>query len=370
MLFAKNLIRKLTVSQSPVNPDSLKKILLVKLYDIGDCLNATPLIRGLRTLLPDAEIDVLVGNASARIFRGNPYISQVITIEDEAYRKPDPQALYELSRTIRASVYDASIVAHRSPKLGAFLASAKIPIRIGLDLDCNGYLLTHPIGEETDQHEINIYNNLIVPLLAGLNREMRMSFEFNPVRMDFFPTVSDYDTVDKLWHDNFPGNDVIGLLPCVDFFPGDELPQKIWSHYADLAQIILEHNLRVAYFGNDSSGDIDNTLPKNRYAVSFINNPELGVVSELMNRCRLIVAHDSPCLQLAATTDVPILSIFGPTNYKHKAPLGDKHSSLRPDLECVPCYHHHKWKKDCEIHCIDSITPERVWVNIKYLLSD
>jgi len=61
------------------NPLTRMKILVVKRDKIGDLLLATPMLRVIRTALPDARIDLLASDYNAWLLEGNRDIDRVWT---------------------------------------------------------------------------------------------------------------------------------------------------------------------------------------------------------------------------------------------------------------------------------------------------
>jgi heptosyltransferase-2 len=62
--------------------------------------------------------------------------------------------------------------------------------------------------------------------------------------------------------------------------------------------------------------------------------PELvGVLSRL----QLLVTNDSGPMHLAAALGVPLVAVFGPTDWRETAPVGVQHRIVRGEAECAPC---------------------------------
>src|SRR5262249_46810137 len=91
------------------------KILVVSLAGIGDTLIATPLIRELRAIYPQAQIDALVLWAGARdALEGNPYVNNVY--QKNLLKSSKAEALKFLW-SLRRHKYDVSINAHPQGKI-------------------------------------------------------------------------------------------------------------------------------------------------------------------------------------------------------------------------------------------------------------
>lgn len=346
----KSVIRKINQSRRLIHKDGLRRVLFVKLFAIGDCLNATPALRALRKGLPEARIDVLVGSWSHQVFLNHPRLDRLIIAEDRWFRKPNLLALGRLVCSLRREHYDAALLFHRDPRLGALLAATGIPIRVGLDLEGDGVWLTHAVLEEGVRHEIEIYNSLLTPL----------GIESDGTDMEIFPDDQGRELAETLWSDCRLTQPVIGLTPGGASNPGETMPQRIWPHYGKLADLILKSGCSVAYFGSRSDLAELEHLPQGERAASFIGKGSLGVTAELMRRCNLVVTHDSGPMHLAAAASIPTVSLFAPTDPRRKAPLGGQHRHLIAELPCAPCYHRGRWPQECSRECLGTINPELV----------
>ena len=60
------------------NPITPKRILLVRLRQIGDVVFTTPAVRGLRERFPDAHLTYIVEPAAAPIVAENPLLDEII----------------------------------------------------------------------------------------------------------------------------------------------------------------------------------------------------------------------------------------------------------------------------------------------------
>jgi len=79
----------------------------------------------------------------------------------------------------------------------------------------------------------------------------------------------------------------------------------------------------------------------------------------LLARSSLMVTMDSGPMHLACAVGVPVVALFGPTAPWRTGPFGSRHSVIRKELDCSPCYR----KKTCPLghhRCMADITVEDV----------
>jgi heptosyltransferase-2 len=92
--------------------------------------------------------------------------------------------------------------------------------------------------------------------------------------------------------------------------------------------------------------------------------PELvGVLSPL----RLLVTNDSGPMHVAAALGVPVVAVFGPTDWRETASVGRRHRLVREPVHCSPCL-----LRECPIdhRCMRRIPVDRVVDEARALLEE
>jgi heptosyltransferase-2 len=84
-------------------------------------------------------------------------------------------------------------------------------------------------------------------------------------------------------------------------------------------------------------------------------------IRELMSvikRCRLFVTNDTGPMHIAAAFGVPVVAVFGPTDFRTTFPFGEAHQIVRQPVECSPCL-----LRECPIdhRCMTGVTVEDVY---------
>jgi lipopolysaccharide heptosyltransferase II len=84
----------------------------------------------------------------------------------------------------------------------------------------------------------------------------------------------------------------------------------------------------------------------------------------LIEKCDLMVCNDSGLMHAAVAVGTPVVAIYGPTDIRRTAPLGEGHTVIRHELPCSPCF---KLEGDDQVHacphhdCLMTITAEEVF---------
>ena len=83
----------------------------------------------------------------------------------------------------------------------------------------------------------------------------------------------------------------------------------------------------------------------------------------LIEQCDLLVCNDSGLMHVAVAVGTPVTAIYGQTDFRRTAPLGNQHTVIRHELPCSPCF---KLEGDDQVHacphhdCLMTITPAEV----------
>src|SRR5919108_698038 len=142
----------------------VKRVLAIRLDNLGDVLVTTPALHAIKTSLPATTLTLLAGPVGAQVARLNPDLDDVIIYQapwmDPWHKLPqDSQREQQMIATIRERQFDGAIIFtsfRQSPLPAAYLCYlADIPLRVAASIDGPGSLLTtrhkHP---ERMLHEV------------------------------------------------------------------------------------------------------------------------------------------------------------------------------------------------------------------------
>ncbi|MBL0062488.1 MAG: glycosyltransferase family 9 protein [bacterium] len=126
-----------------------KKILLVQLRRIGDCILCTPAIRALHEKFPDAQIDFLAEYPAEETLRNHPLIRKLWVAPMHGLA-----ATIELIRGLRRERYDLAIDFFANPRSAQFVFFTGAKTRVGLKRRGRSWAYTHHFIEEEPDHEL------------------------------------------------------------------------------------------------------------------------------------------------------------------------------------------------------------------------
>ncbi len=304
------------------NPSAIsaKRILAIKLADIGDVLLTVPALQALRRDFPDAVIDILVPPGSAPVAEMSGVFDEVIRFDkfhfDNRVSLLDPRGyarIARLLRRLRGKHYtDLILLHHLNTRWGAlkhaFLALASgAPVRIGLD-NGRGWFLNRSVRDRGfgDVHETEYWQELAI--MAGA----RPSFERPALRIS---------ESDRQWADEFMGSNKLSGKPVVLVHPGSgsySLARRWFPHrFAAVADALaIEDQARIVLIGGPNEVDLCRIV-----ATFMVTEPVVAAgqttlerLLALLEKASLLVGNDSGVMHLAAAVGTPAVVIFGPSN--------------------------------------------------------
>jgi lipopolysaccharide heptosyltransferase II len=320
----------------------MKRILAVKLADIGDLILITPALRALRERYPAAILDVLTTPGSAAALQGLPTVDHVILLDKYPFDHPLGgirsgrwRELFALARQLRGNRYDAVILFHHlSLRFGALkhallTLATGAPRRIGLD-NGRGWFLNERVTDDGFgvRHEVAYW--LALAAAAGVQSD----------EMDDSPRPElAIGGEDRAWAEC--------LLPLVDrptvaLHPGSggySLARR-WG-LEEMAALgrRLGAGARVVIVGTPADGTDELASALGSDALDLGGRTTLGRLAAVLARCDLVIGADSGVLHVAATVGTPVVALFGPTNHRAWAPLlpPDRLRIVRSGSACSPC---------------------------------
>lgn len=348
--------------------DNPRRILAIKLADLGDLLLTEPALRSLQTRYPDASIDVLTTPAAAELVSlfGDEY--GCVTFNKADFDKTSaltgPTAAVHLARfavTLRRRRYDAvAIFHHLTTQAGALkfrgLSSATAsPVVAGLD-NGRGTFLTH---RATDlgfgaRHEVE-YMLEVSHSIGGA--------DVNPA-----PALSGASQIPSTAHD-LPERYAAVVPTTGPYAPGRNWPA---DSFARLARLLLEEGLKPVILGTpDATPAARQILESVADAIDLVGQTRLRDLVAVVNSAEVVITGDSFPGHLARALDRPVVSIFGPSNHLAWKPYGavDTDASaraivVRHDVPCSPClYTGYRLgrRHGCPVRtCLLEINPEMV----------
>jgi lipopolysaccharide heptosyltransferase II len=321
------------------------KILLVRLRQIGDVVFTTPAIRALHDRFPEAQISYVVEPAAAPVVERNTLLTQVI-VAPRARGFAGLRRDVLLGRLLRDERYDIAIDFHGGPRASLLTWLSRAPIRIGYDIPGRSWMYTRVVGRPRElraRHSVNNQWDLLQPLGVA-----RSSPEAYPVEMAVDPDVARAvrSRVAQA------GVSAAGQLVVIHVSAGNPFRRWPIASFGDVAAALVTHhrNLCVIITSGPSEGDAagrviaharEHVQMSERGRVVDCGDFSLSELRALVEGAALYIGGDSGPMHIAATSHVPMISLYGPTLPARSAPWRPAEWPAAAieihDLECRPC---------------------------------
>jgi ADP-heptose:LPS heptosyltransferase len=260
----------------------------------------TPMLRAIRTAMPDAVTHVCVESSSAQAVRSNPYVDQVVF--------DGPGSSLRLVSALRRARYDVVIDSLGTPGSArlAYLTSA--PVRIGLAKSWRRIFYTSRIP--------------VVPLhrysaLEKLELLEPLGIQSTDCRIELFPTEEECREADGFW-----SSLGISSQQCVvALSPVSRRSRKVWpaERFAEVCDRWTERaGLRyLPVFGPGEEPLVERVISRLRHSAAVIypcRSLSFGALVPLMQRCRFYFGNDNGIRHAAIAAGIPSAAVFGPPN--------------------------------------------------------
>ncbi|MBI4498928.1 MAG: glycosyltransferase family 9 protein [Chloroflexi bacterium] len=360
---------------------TVRRILVVKLADIGDVLTATPALRALRRAHPAAHITALVTPLGAAVLDGSPLVDGLMIFPkarfDRVAEAVTPRALalgLGLARRLRAGRFDAVAVLHHlttrwgALKYAALALATGAPVRAGLDngLGRAGFL-THRAGDLGfgAHHEVEYWEE-VVRLLGAEPDGGPLEFPLRPADRAFAAALLP------------PGGPRVAIHPGSGAFsPARRWPVERFNTVAHT--LARQDGVRVVLVGGPGEAALaaQAAAGVEPPPLDLAGRTTLGQLAAMLERCDVFLGSDSGVMHLAAAVGTPVVAVFGPSNHRAWGPWTgrgreSRATVLRVDLPCSPCVYIGVGlgtPQGCpERTCLVTLSPEHVTEAVRRML--
>ncbi len=311
---------------------------------IGDVVLSLAAVRDLRRNFPKARIEVLARPWVADLYRA---VREVDAVRLAAGWRADAHAL--------RGAFDAAVVLPNS--LGSALPVwlAGIPERWGYATDGRARLLTRaPRVPAAVRGKSQVY--YYRAMLAGAGLRVSASPD---VSLSCPPEWG--ESADRLLADG-PAVGAGDDAPWIGINPGASYgTAKQWvpERFAAVADTLVRGGARVALVGGAAERVTGQTIAAQSTAPlrNLCGQTTLAELTGVLSRLRLLVTNDSGPMHLAAALGVPVVAVFGPTDWRETHPVGEVHRIVREAVHCSPCR-----LRECPIdhRCMRRVGADRV----------
>ena len=314
------------------------KILIRATNWVGDAIMALPAIRAIRVARdgPDDKISILARSYVADIYRDQNVADELI-IYDHRGKHSGIAGRERLASELRAQKFDVAILLQNAFDAAWLAWRAGIPERIGYARDGRSLLLTKavpvPKPGEIPAHEKFYYLELLrrsgwidsIPDESFI--QLRIPAACRQRAADFLVTSGSRPHATRV---------AIGAGAAYG-------SAKCWppSRFAELAtQLQAQWDADVILFGAAGETDVSSAIASEmrRAPIDLTGKTSVADLPALLSHCHVFIGNDSGAMHVAAAVGLPAVAIFGPTDPFGTAPVTPRHTIVRQQPYCSPCF--------------------------------
>jgi len=304
---------------------------------VGDVVLSLPALRDLRAALPGARLEVLARPWVADLYRAVAGVDAV----------RESRGVVADAETLRGQ-FDAAVLLPNSFATAFTAWRAGIPERWGYATDGRGLLLTRRARVShavRGRSQVYYYR----AMLQGVG----------------IPTGGPPDASLGCPEDwNRRGAALLGDGgPWIGVNPGAFYGSaKRWrpERYAAVADILARRTgARVALVGGPQERPLAEAIAEGMQAPVRVlsGQTSLGELVGVLSHLRLLLTNDSGPMHVAAALGIPVVAVFGSTDWTETAPFGTAARLVREETSCAPCL-----LRECPIdhRCMTRVGVDRV----------
>ncbi len=334
-----------------------KRILIVKLWAMGESVLTLPLIKALHSAYPDAQIDVLARKRNAYIYKDLQYVTTVHLFE--------PNKTLQFARLFKQ--YDWSFDCEPYLRISALASLFCAKQRFGFKHTLRSWLYTNTVQFNDQQHEVLTFLDLAKS--AGITQV--------PQALEKLPySDKDKKNVDNLLKEHGVQSDAMLTGMCISVAETSSSRKWPLERYAAVANILKsEYNAHVFVTGSKAEYAANEEFKKMAPSIINLAGLPLGEFFYLAERANLFISNDTGPMHVAAAQGTKTIGLFGPNLPVRFAPYGEGNIALR-NCEHEPIINVHRGEfRNCpnqergEACCMKNITVNHVMEAVQKCLT-
>jgi ADP-heptose:LPS heptosyltransferase len=345
----------------------VKNILILNMTRMGDLVQSTPAIAGLRKEYPNASITLVVSSLFDEFSKKIPFINKRVVFDIKQFENAEEknkilwidvyQYLEKFLSNLKYDNYDLLINLSHS-KLSAFMISfLKIKNIRGFGCNENGdRIMINPwmqyFGIEPLNRQFNPFN-----LVEIFTRSAGIFPEDNPIQLLSNENKLTLKTFEK--DINFDNDLLIGIQA------GSSLEGRRWSpqNFAMLANELIEKlDAKIILLGVGSEKKLaEQIILFSKYKNKIIDltgRTNIDQLTTLVSRCSYLITNDTGTMHIAAAVETTIVGLFFAHAHPFEtAPFSKGHILFQARIPCAPC----SYGVTCDnVICVDKVSPKHV----------
>jgi heptosyltransferase-2 len=317
-----------------IDKSKIKSVLFISLSNIGDAILTTPVLSVLLGQLPAAEVDVMASLRTVDLFRENRFVREVIIYDKHA-------SIFDKIRFVkklRRRKYDLVVDLKNSALVFLLGSPYRTPVLL--------------------KHSENIS-------MRKKHLEKIKALGFDISQAEFLIDINEKSKLfaDRLFNDIGDDKKVVAVS-C-----GARSHIKRWpvENFIELSKILQdEYGYFLIFLGDEQDEKTVRQITaelKEGY-LDISGKTSLIELAAVLKRCSFLICNDSAIMHMASAVNIPIIALFGPTDFIKYGPEGKESTVVYKDMNCRPCQ-----RAQCIFghECLKSIEPKDVLEKVDIL---
>lgn len=346
-----------------------RRVLVIRLDNIGDVIMLSPALRVLRQALPEATLTLMASPAGSQVAPLLPWLDDLmprrVVWQDVSGRMPlDTSRELALVEEIHARSFDAAVIFtsfSQSPYPPAYICYlAGIPLRLGQSKEFGGSLLTQwvrPLPDEVHQVERNLF------LLESAG------FQVVDRALELCIPTGIQAAADNLLR----ASGVDPQEPFILLAPGASCAARRYDplRFAVVARVLaVKTCLPVVIAGSEQERQLATPIieaSRRQGIVSLVGKTSIPELAGVIRRASLVLCNNSGPLHIADALRRPLVVLYSGTDHESQwRPRSAPARLLRQPTDCSPCY---RFNCPYNLECLDIPAGEVVAAAIDLLES-
>ena len=312
------------------------KILISSYTGLGNFILKTPLIKAIHEAYSDCQVDLLFGKpwGAENVLKNSSLINMQYWLTPSASFLEKRKIFKELQK----NKYDLVILPFDSSPLFILLLS-------------RFYLKKSSIVSHFNPYNPSLINrvktslNLIlfkINWVSVINGRHEIDLNLDLLQMVNKNKISyEYDTFVSWTKERYSDFELPQLYIAIQVSAANGAPTpKIWDprNFSELiAEFILRFpNMSVVLLGDSKdANDLEiNDLTTNNRIIDLMGKTTLNQLCNVIDQAEVVIAHDSGIMHVANALKVPLIALYGPTDFNRTAPLSPTSEVLHSKNNC------------------------------------
>ena len=334
-----------------------RRLLVMRLDNIGDVVMAGPVLRALKENLPGSHVTLMASPGGSKAAPLLPWADEVLSWrvlwQDLGRLSFDPAREWEMIETLKKGSYDAAIILtsfKQTPHAAGYACYlAGIPLRLGESKEWGGGVLTDEAPTAPDE-------------LHQTERNLRLVEQAGFRVKDRALSIRVPEGACKAAAELLKTRGVLPDAPYLLLSPWTSAQARTYGtdRFALVARCLSEETgWPVVVSGTkdeqERSGRLLDTLG-NR-SLDLVGATDLGVLAALIEGARLVLTNNTSTMHLADALCAPSVVLYSGTELESQwRPRSAPHRLLRHETWCSPRY---AFTCPYDLECLD-VPPEEV----------